>query len=308
MLTKIETAFDYISKNVWTEYKWLDENADIVRFLSERQYNKFFKWTWPMYDSDDYDANDGPFIIQHSLDRPQIKGDPRNNPFGWFIFYLITNNRPLVIVGKHSYGFQVKIDWSTTNGEAKAAVNNQLVKVFSYYWEEPRDTRFDWEFDGDIVIAPKLFYREGVLGDNFNSYMMTLMGIIGTCQNYGILNSISGASVDQRWKDVENYLGWQGRLNRVKQSTIGYVYLIKANLPGGYSSYKIGHSRDIENRLKIFNVKLPFEFDLIHLIETADMRELERMFHRQFQSKRVNGEWFDLSADDVEWIKNYKPD
>jgi hypothetical protein len=79
----------------------------------------------------------------------------------------------------------------------------------------------------------------------------------------------------------------------------GYVYLIQS--PTG--SYKIGRSKNIANRLKTFNVKLPFEIEIEHVISCSDYRAAERELHKRYADKRVNGEWFALTRDDVEQIK-----
>lgn len=79
----------------------------------------------------------------------------------------------------------------------------------------------------------------------------------------------------------------------------GFVYLVQS--PTG--SYKIGRTKDPDNRMKTFSVKLPFEVDYVCVIETGDMYQLERSLHQQYASKRVNGEWFMLDTGDVECIK-----
>lgn len=92
----------------------------------------------------------------------------------------------------------------------------------------------------------------------------------------------------------------QARQKRQRQAARdGYVYLIQS--PSGH--YKIGRTSDPKDRMKTFNVKLPFEVEFICVIPTEDMYFLEKQLHRQFAAKRVNGEWFALSADDVEYIK-----
>jgi Meiotically up-regulated gene 113 len=83
-----------------------------------------------------------------------------------------------------------------------------------------------------------------------------------------------------------------------KQSK-GFVYLIQSQS----GAYKIGRTKNPNDRLKTFNVKLPFEVEFICLIETANMHALEAELHEQFSDKRVNGEWFNLNSDDVEYIK-----
>lgn len=81
----------------------------------------------------------------------------------------------------------------------------------------------------------------------------------------------------------------------------GYVYLLRS-ISG---HYKIGHAADPANRLRTFNVKLPFEVEFECIIKTSDMRKLESDFHMKFQHRRVNGEWFSLSSADVEYIKAF---
>lgn len=79
----------------------------------------------------------------------------------------------------------------------------------------------------------------------------------------------------------------------------GYVYLLKAST----GHYKIGRSKKVIDRLKLFEVKLPFEVEIIHLFPCVDMVDAERQLHIIFADKRVNGEWFDLSITDVATIK-----
>lgn len=78
----------------------------------------------------------------------------------------------------------------------------------------------------------------------------------------------------------------------------GYVYLIRG---GGY--YKIGKARDLDARIKWFEIKLPFEVELVLSIRSEDYSALERELHTAFEHKRTNGEWFALTEEDVAWIE-----
>jgi hypothetical protein len=80
----------------------------------------------------------------------------------------------------------------------------------------------------------------------------------------------------------------------------GYVYLLKSE-----KGYKIGYSIRPQDRLKTFHIKLPFHVEYEHLIATDDMVETERKLHRIFAHKHINGEWFDLSPEDVEYVKSF---
>lgn len=90
-------------------------------------------------------------------------------------------------------------------------------------------------------------------------------------------------------------------LTPYKASYPGKVYLLK-----GDRWYKIGKSRDFDNRAKLFHLTLPFPVEVIHTIETGDCTALESYFHKLFADKRTNGEWFLLSDENVATIKNFE--
>lgn len=79
----------------------------------------------------------------------------------------------------------------------------------------------------------------------------------------------------------------------------GYVYLVQSVT----GAYKIGRTRNPRDRMRTFGVLLPFEVEYLCLITTTRMIDLERELHRRFADKRLQGEWFALGADDIEYIK-----
>lgn len=83
-------------------------------------------------------------------------------------------------------------------------------------------------------------------------------------------------------------------LGKMLELDPGYVYFI-------YSQYgwKIGKTRNVHIRMKTFDVKLPFDFELRYYITTNQKGVLEVKFHRFFKDKRINGEWFDISEKDI---------
>ncbi len=82
----------------------------------------------------------------------------------------------------------------------------------------------------------------------------------------------------------------------------GYVYLIQADLPD--KPCKIGKSTSVPDRMKLFGVKLPFDFQLLHIIPCLDHSKVEKKLHERFRDKRVNGEWFNLDQQDILDIKS----
>jgi len=73
------------------------------------------------------------------------------------------------------------------------------------------------------------------------------------------------------------------------------VYILKT----GKNLYKIGRTRDLQKRLASYHTHLPILFRVIRQYPAANMADLEESLHVVFQHKRVKGEWFELSGDDL---------
>ena len=74
----------------------------------------------------------------------------------------------------------------------------------------------------------------------------------------------------------------------------GFVYLASGN-----GSFKIGRSWNLESRESYLTIKLPFPVQIVHAIRAKDCVQAERYWHERFATKRVRGEWFDLTDTDV---------
>ena len=85
-----------------------------------------------------------------------------------------------------------------------------------------------------------------------------------------------------------------------KEST-GYVYLMQFG-----NEYKIGNSNNVEKRFRQLRTQMPYEGKIIHTIETGDPEGIETYWHQYFDDKRLKGEWFKLTADDVKYFKRRK--
>ena len=80
----------------------------------------------------------------------------------------------------------------------------------------------------------------------------------------------------------------------------GFVYIIKSKL-----GFKIGSSKQIHNRTKIFEVKLPIDWEFIKIFKIEHYSKVERKLHKNFNSLRIEGEWFNLSNEDIKNISTY---
>lgn len=82
--------------------------------------------------------------------------------------------------------------------------------------------------------------------------------------------------------------------------TSGHVYLI--GCPEGYC--KIGRTKHLSTRLLALGLQLPFRVELLHSIAVSDPVWAERFLHKKLSHCRANGEWFLLTAEDIQWIKS----
>lgn len=80
----------------------------------------------------------------------------------------------------------------------------------------------------------------------------------------------------------------------------GSIYLVQALIPDGY--YKIGKSKNPVDRIEKLGVILPFPLKPIHQFKTDNMQRGEAVLHNRYADKRVNGEWFQLTEQDVKDI------
>lgn len=81
----------------------------------------------------------------------------------------------------------------------------------------------------------------------------------------------------------------------------GFVYLIKSG-----RHFKIGKANSVEARHRQLKIQLPQAAEVVHRIKTDDPFGIESYWHRRFADKRLNGEWFALSAEDIKAFRRRK--
>lgn len=74
------------------------------------------------------------------------------------------------------------------------------------------------------------------------------------------------------------------------------VYLISS----GEGQFKIGVTkRDVSKRIKELKIGNSNPLDIISVFESKWARKIENTLHKRFKHKLLDGEWFNLSDDEV---------
>jgi hypothetical protein len=119
---------------------------------------------------------------------------------------------------------------------------------------------------------------------------------IANLHDYDIVGSLVESDLFARMSEGEIFIQ---KLSDAEAEYRGFVYLLGS--PEGYC--KIGRTINLQSRLHSIGLQLPFKVELLHTIKVSDPVKAERFLHKKFADCRTNGEWFLLSIEQINWIK-----
>jgi len=82
---------------------------------------------------------------------------------------------------------------------------------------------------------------------------------------------------------------------------LGYVYLLESG-----RFFKVGQTNDLGRREYELRIQLPEKPIAVHHIRTDDPVGIEKYWHARFKNRRKDGEWFELTKEDVAAFKRRK--
>lgn len=122
----------------------------------------------------------------------------------------------------------------------------------------------------------------------------------------------AAAAYERIPEDIQDWLGKSARQNYMackgfpvskgssinaskKKQPEAYVYLISTQ----QGHYKIGYSRDPDERMNEFNISPPYKLNKVTQFWCDDANKAESTLHSWLDARRLNGEWFDLDNKQV---------
>ena len=142
----------------------------------------------------------------------------------------------------------------------------------------------------------KSFPNEKTFFDRFGGKANLASKVIEYCREHSGYDDVIEIceSLDVKLKNSINTI-------ETEEVDFGYVYLIKSG-----RFYKIGRSKSVGRREYELSIQLPEKTSKIHTIATDDPVGIEAYWHKRFESKRKNGEWFELTQEDIKAFKRRK--
>ena len=220
------------------------------------------------------------------------------NPPGWRLFESRSSIKKKEWEGVH---------WARWNDALQEAglTTNRLTDAYSKsdmlqsYIELARELgRVPTDADGRLRTK-KLgkFPTDRTFSKRFGNKRELVAAVLAYCETkaeFADIVEMFQAYVPRKERSAQDY-------PPVTVGALGYVYLIKSG-----KFYKIGRTNAVGRREYELGIQLPEKPTKIHEIKTDDPVGIEAYWHKRFESRRLNGEWFNLTPPDIAAFKRWR--
>lgn len=132
---------------------------------------------------------------------------------------------------------------------------------------------YDWELDGEIELEIKAFKIH-------NSWIILYN------------NKVYKINTIEELLSIELPLNYNENLE--------FIYIIVCK-----HGYKIGRTKNIDQRNATFNVKLPFKWNFLNIYAVINSKKIEKFLHKMLITQNLNGEWFELNKNQLNLIDDF---
>lgn len=145
---------------------------------------------------------------------------------------------------------------------------------------------------------------DGFFLSNGQGYVMEYEQVIEVAN--GLINFANNHKEELHFTNIENKKELEKEFSKMISNNNNnnhleekHIYLLEC---GG--KYKIGISSDVNRRIKELD-KRPFKINILAKSElTTKAYKIEQDLHHQYEKNRINGEWYELTDDDIKEIKS----
>jgi len=213
-------------------------------------------------------------------------------------------------ISKHDWFPSFWVRWGDAQEEAGLARNkfqeafgkNLLIEKLIDLIRRTKDgDKIRFPVEGEVLAEKKRtpeFPHATVFRERFGGKSQLAAAIVEYCQERSGYEDVIAACEDVIKTNTSP-------VTKEKESSdqeiVGFVYLMKSG-----RHYKIGKTNAVGRRERELAIQLPEKANTVHVIKTDDPTGIEAYWHRQFEAKRGNGEWFELTAEDIKVFKRRK--
>ena len=187
------------------------------------------------------------------------------------------------------------LEWNQALGEEQ--VFAELAKLVRKYNRYPVKNEILIEKRGGAKVpAPSALSRR------FGSKTELVQKLREYCSSVEEYSDVSAVLVQEITSAVYENNAHQSKTATSKSKPSGFVYLVRSG-----KLYKIGFSENHWRRKSELHKQTAEGIKEIHTISAIDDAPgIERYWHERFKDKRLHGEWFELSVEDISAFKRRK--